>query len=193
MSIGLDKSRYDRKVKELIKKGLVNNIDYGTISNGRVNIRIPRLNIPHFRFDPMHMGGVGQGEGSEEDNIDTNDNQEIHEEDMVSVDQDLEELVDFFIDEMGLPNLEPNPKIVDNKVKYTNFSRRGSNTHFRRSFKQALKREISAGIYRPQRPVIVQKPDFWYRNQKNMDEPQFDASIIYLMDSSASMGEIEKK
>ena len=116
MSIGLDKSRYDRKVKELIKKGLVNNIDYGTISNGRVNIRIPRLNIPHFRFDPMHMGGVGQGEGSEEDNIDTNDNQEIHEEDMVSVDQDLEELVDFFIDEMGLPNLEPNPNIVDNTV-----------------------------------------------------------------------------
>jgi hypothetical protein len=190
MSIGLDRSRYDRKVKDLIKRGLVNNIDYENISNGRVNIRIPRLNIPHFRFDPFETGGVGQGDGDVEGEI---DGKEVHEDNMISVDQDLEELVDFFIDEMCLPNLVPNPKIVDSKIKYTNFSRRGSNRHFRRSFKDALRREISSGTYRPNKPVIVEKPDFWYRNQKIIDEPQFDASIVYLMDTSVSMGEIEKK
>jgi uncharacterized sporulation protein YeaH/YhbH (DUF444 family) len=57
-----------------------------------------------------------------------------------------------------------------------------------------LKRELSAGTYDPEEPIIVPiKRDFKYRSFKTVTKPQTKAVVIYMMDVSGSMGDEQKE
>jgi hypothetical protein len=57
-----------------------------------------------------------------------------------------------------------------------------------------LKRQIISGLYDPKNPVIVPiKRDFRFRTWKNIQKPQNNALIVYMMDVSGSMGDEQKE
>ena len=65
--------------------------------------------------------------------------------------------------------------------------------HFKRTFKRALRREVSTGEYNSSNPVIVPThDDRRYRSWKTIDKPETNAVIIYMMDVSGSMGEEQR-
>ncbi|HLU47832.1 MAG TPA: DUF444 family protein, partial [Planctomycetota bacterium] len=62
------------------------------------------------------------------------------------------------------------------------------------TYKEALKRAISSGVYDPARPLIVpQHEDKRYRSWNESEEPVANAVIIYMMDVSGSMGDEQKE
>ena len=66
--------------------------------------------------------------------------------------------------------------------------------HFRRTFKQALLRQIAQGTYDKANPIIVPvREDKRYRSWKTDSMPQSNAVIIYMMDVSGSMGDEQKE
>ncbi|MCB0351860.1 MAG: DUF444 family protein, partial [Bdellovibrionales bacterium] len=80
--------------------------------------------------------------------------------------------------------------------KYTGIHNTGPNAlrHFKRTFKNALKRQISMGIYDPDNPVIIPiKDDMRFRSFKRTTRPESNAVIIYMMDVSGSMGDEQKE
>ena len=66
-SIEHDSARYRDIVKGRVRKELKKYISHsemlGRKGKNLVSIPIPRIEIPHFRFDPGGAEGVGQGEG----------------------------------------------------------------------------------------------------------------------------------
>ncbi|MEJ2722512.1 MAG: DUF444 family protein, partial [bacterium] len=117
---------------------------------------------------------------------------------ILEVDITLEELADIMGEELELPKIVPKSKsaIVTEKDRYSTISRTGPESlrHFKRTFREAQKRQIASGSYDPNRPVVVPvREDKRYRSWRSMQLPETNAVIIYLMDVSGSMGEEQKE
>ncbi|MFO0937731.1 MAG: DUF444 family protein [Gemmataceae bacterium] len=66
--------------------------------------------------------------------------------------------------------------------------------HFKRTYKRALKRQISSGIYNPGDPrVIPIREDKQYRSWKTTQKPDAVACVVYMMDVSGSMTDEQKE
>src|SRR5690606_10336453 len=66
--------------------------------------------------------------------------------------------------------------------------------HFKRTYFQALRRQISVGAYDPHRPLIVPIPDDKrYRSWSTIQQPEANAVVIYMMDVSGSMTDEQKQ
>src|SRR4029079_4114260 len=66
--------------------------------------------------------------------------------------------------------------------------------HFKRTFRRALRRQIVAGTYDPNRPrIIFERRDKMYRSWRTVLQPQSNAVIVYMMDVSGSMGDEQKE
>src|SRR5208282_351906 len=78
---------------------------------------------------------------------------------ILEVELSMEELAQILGEELALPRIEPKGKknIVATKDKYTGIRQAGPESlrHFKRTFKKALKRQISSGIYDPDQPIVV--------------------------------------
>ena len=81
-------------------------------------------------------------------------------------------------------------------MKYTGVAPAGPESlrHFKRTYKQALRRQIAAGLYDHRRPVIIPvREDRRYRTWKQVSLPETNAVVIYMMDVSGSMGDEQKE
>src|SRR5207244_1524709 len=149
-------------------------------------------------------GGVAQGEGEVgtplgppkgDDEGGAGDQPGAH---ILEVELTMEELAAILGEELELPRIEPRGKknIVSAKDKYTGVRQAGPESlrHFKRTFKRALKRQISSGVYDPDRPMVVPiREDKQYRSWKEVKLPQSVAVIIYMMDVSGSMTDEQKE
>jgi sporulation protein YhbH len=204
-----DLNRFRQIVRGQIKKNLRKYMSQGEMIGRQgkrlVSIPLPQIDIPHFRYGAKQAGGVGQGEGDVGDPIARGDPQEGEGqagsdpgEHIVEVDVTLEELAQILGEELELPRIEPkgNKKnIVSEKTKYTRIRRVGPDSlrHFKRTYKEALRRQVSSGQYDPQNPVIIPiHEDTRYRSWKDTPQPESNAIIIYMMDVSGSMGHEQK-
>ena len=168
-----------------------------------VSIPLPQIDMPHFRYREKQTGGVGQGEGDvgtslgpgqDSDGAGAGDQPGEH---VLEVEVSLEELAQILGEELELPRIEPKGKknIVSQKDRYTGISQSGPESlrHFKRTYKQALKRQIISGQYDPQYPrVIPIRKDQQYRTWKSQPLPESNAVILYMMDVSGSMGKEQK-
>jgi len=211
-SIDKDLNRFKQivrgKVKEDLKKYITKGEMIGRKGKDKISIPIPQIEIPKFRFGQQEQNGVGQGDGEVGDPVGEGQEQEgqggqgeagnkpgEHE---LEVDLTLEELAEIMGEELQLPNIEP--KGTD-KIRYTVDKYRGirrvgpeSLRHFKRTYKEALRRQISLGGYNPDKPCIIPvREDKRYRSWKTIPEPQYNAVIIYIMDVSGSMGDEQKE
>lgn len=197
------------KIKQDLKKYISNGEMIGRKGKDTVTIPIPQIDIPRFKFGDKEQGGVGQGDGQPGDPVsgqqgdgqegqgqgEAGDNEGKHE---LEVDLTLEELAEILAEELHLPNIEPKGRksLQVSSDKYSGISRVGPDSlrHFKRSFKEALKRQISTGTYNPDNPIIIpNRSDYRYRSWKTTVENETSAVIIYMMDVSGSMGDEQKE
>ena len=116
----------------------------------------------------------------------------------LEVDIKIEELAQILGEELELPQIEPRGRknIVSTKDRYNSIRSTGPNSlrHFKRSYRQALKRQIMVGDYDIKNPVIVPiKEDLRYRSWTEEKVPETNAVIIYMMDVSGSMWNEQKE
>jgi uncharacterized protein len=212
LKIDQDHSRFRQIVRGKIRENLKKYISSGELLGRQgkdvVSIPLPQIDIPHFRFGEKQQGGAGQGEGNPGDAMGASDKEEEGEggkkagegegKHTLEVDVTLDELADLLGEELQLPAIldKGKSKIINAKDRYTGVRRVGPESlrHFRRTYREALKRQISVGSYSPEKPVIVPVPDDKrYRSWKTQPEPIANAVIIYMMDVSGSMGDEQKE
>ncbi len=203
-----DRARYREIIKGRVRKELRQYISHsemlGKKGKNLVSIPIPRIDIPHFRFDPGGTEGVGQGDGDVGDVLGgkpgagsgsgAGDQPGAH---VLEVELTLDELAELLGEFLELPRIEPRGKdyLFSQKDRYNSIRRAGPESlrHFKRTYKHALKRQLISGTYDPHNPRIVPvREDKYYRSWTSRPEPQANAAILYMMDVSGSMGQEQK-
>jgi len=209
-SIDRDNQRFKQIVRGKVRRNLRKYVTHGEMLGRRgrevVSIPVPNIEIPHFQHGKRGSGGVGQGEGEIGQPIgrggdqDDGSGQAGNEpgRHIREVELTLDELAEMLGEELDLPNVEPKGKdvITSEKDKYTTISQTGPDSlrHFKRTYKRALKRQISAGDYNPDVPVIIPtRDDERFRSWKTVSQPEANAAIIYMMDVSGSMTDDQKE
>lgn len=211
LKIDQDHSRFRNIVRGKIRQNLRRYISQGEMIGRKgkdlVSIPIPQIDIPRFTFGDKQQGGVGQGDGEPGDPLSESEEEgeggqgkagKDAAEHSLEVDVTLDELAEILGEELELPAIENKGKsrIVSAKDRYTGIRSVGPESlrHFRRTYREALKRSIASGIYDPARPVIVpQREDKRFRSWNEETEPVANAVIIYMMDVSGSMGDEQKE
>ncbi len=204
-----DHQRFRRLVRGKVKSNLSKYISRGEMIGQKgkelVSIPLPQIEIPQFRFGSKGAGGAGQGEGDigtplgppqpGDGRSGAGSEPGGH---ILEVELTLEELAAILGEELALPRIEPRGKknILTTKDRYSGIRQAGPESlrHFKRTFKRALKRQISSGIYDPSRPIVVPiREDKQYRSWKEIRKPESVAVIIYMMDVSGSMTDEQKE
>ncbi|OGQ79619.1 MAG: hypothetical protein A2289_10290 [Deltaproteobacteria bacterium RIFOXYA12_FULL_58_15] len=210
LRIKQDHRRFRQIVRGRIKQNLKKYISKGEMigkkGRDKISIPVPQIDLPHFVYDHRDSGGVGQGEGEVGDelapgNIKPGDGKEAGSdagEHTLDVDITFEELAGMLGEMLELPKIEPKgtERISAQRYRYTGIHRSGPESlrHFKRTFKQALRRTLSMGQYDPKNPIIIPtREDRRYRTFNIRNEPETNAVIIYMMDVSGSMGDEQKE
>ncbi|MEZ6188484.1 MAG: DUF444 family protein [Planctomycetota bacterium] len=210
--IGRDHSRFKQIVRGKIKKELRRYITRGELVGRKgkktVSIPLPQIQMPRFRYGSQQQGGVGQGEGElgqplnqpgqKQPGAGQGEAGEDEGQHVLEVDVDISELAQILGEELELPRIEPKGKksLATEKDVYSGIHRSGPESlrHFKRTFKEALLREIASGTYDPDDPLVLPtREDKRYRSWKTKREPEANAVIIYMMDVSGSMGHEQKE
>jgi uncharacterized sporulation protein YeaH/YhbH (DUF444 family) len=209
LRIEKDHNRFREIVKGRIKRELKKYVSSGEMIGKKgkdlVSIPVPRIDIPKFVYSPKKTGGVGQGDGEVGTPLGSGDEEgqkggagNLPGQHILEVDVTLEELAQIIGEELELPNVKPKGrKNIENlKERYTGIYTAGPESlrHFKRTYKQALKRQMITGTYDPNDPIIIPiREDKRYRSWKLVQEPSHNAMIFYLMDVSGSMGPEQKE
>lgn len=185
------------QVRDNLKKFIVNGDLIGREGNGIVKIPLPYIDLPKFVYDDSENSGIGEGDADIGDTISGEEgggSRAGDQEGDVIYDAELtlEEIAEIMGEELGLEDLKPKTidDILEKKDRYRSIRRSGPESlrHFRRTYKQALKRQISSGEYNRERPRITPvQEDRRYRSWKTTPEPNARAVIIHMRDISGSM------
>jgi sporulation protein YhbH len=208
--ISKDHRRFKKIVRGKIKDNLRDYMSQGEMTGQQggetVKIPIPRIDLPRFKYGQKQQGGVGQGDGEVGDVIGRGEEGpgeggEAGSEEgdhALEVDVDLDELAEIMGEELELPNIEAKGKkqIETKQETYSGISKTGPEglLDFKRTYKEALKRQLATGEYNPDDPVIYPiSDDKRYRSWSEEQIPESNAVIIYMMDVSGSMGDEQKE
>lgn len=204
-----DRRRFEEIVRGRIKKDLAKHLTQGELLGRRgkeiVSIPVPRIDLPRFRYGSRDQGGVGQGQGEPGTPI-GGDGQgppgsgasDAATEHLREVEVSIQELTELMGEELELPRIEPKgaESLSARKTRYTGIQRSGPEglRSFRRTYREALKRQVAAGSYDPVRPAVIPvREDVRYRSWRAERQPVANAVIVYMMDVSGSMGAEQKE
>ena len=211
LRIDQDHSRFKQIVRGKIKANLRRYVQQGELLGKKgkdaLSIPVPFIDVPRFRFGHRQQGGVGQGDGDigqplSQEAVEPGDGHghagEGEGQHALEVEVTLDELAEILGEELQLPRIEKRDanKIVTQKLRYTGVNTTGPESlrHFKRTYKQALRRQIASGTYNPAVPVIIPtREDRRYRSYKLEQLPETNAVILYMMDVSGSMGDEQKE
>ncbi|MBI4410419.1 MAG: DUF444 family protein [Gemmatimonadetes bacterium] len=205
-----DRRRFEDIVRGKIKQDLKRHLTRGELIGRRgeelVSIPVPQIELPRFRYGRRDTGGVGQGPGdvgtpigSDGDPVDgsgaAGDAPGHH---IREVELTIQELAELMGEELELPRIQPKgaESLTVPKNRFTGIKRAGPESlrSFKRTYKEALKRQLASGSYNPRRPVIVPvREDMRYRSFREEPEAIANAVILYMMDVSGSMGNEQKE
>ena len=194
------------KIKQDLKKYISNGELIGKKGRDFVSIPIPQIELPSFKFGRRQQGGVGQGDGEPGTPLSPGDVEQDGEgqagnaagQHILEVDLTMDELAQLLAEELELPRIQPkgNNRLKTERDKYSQISKVGPESlrHFKRTYREALKRQISAGSYDPVNPYIVPiHEDKRFLSWKTKQRPESNALILYMMDVSGSMGDEQKE
>jgi sporulation protein YhbH len=209
IKIERDQNRFRQIVRGKIRQNLRKYVSHGEMigRKGRdlVSIPIPQLDVPDFRYGHNGSGGVGQGDGEVGQPISPGKPGHGHGEagsepgdHILEVEVSLEELAEILGDELELPRIEPKGKqnITEEKYRYSSIRRTGPESlrHFKRTYMQAMRRQISLNTYDLDKPRVVPiRDDKRYRSWSTIFLPVANAVCIYMMDVSGSMTDEQKE
>ena len=126
-----DHSQFRDVISGKIRKALKKFVKSGQITrargkNGKISINIPKIDIPHIVYG-QGDSGIKRGEGKEGDVIGQDPkkgkgNQAGQDSvEGISISLDLEEVLKFMQDELGLPNVKPKPSEIFDEIKITDY------------------------------------------------------------------------
>ncbi|MBL8763035.1 MAG: DUF444 family protein [Phycisphaerae bacterium] len=196
-----DHGRFRQIVKGKIRRDLRRFIARDELigrEGGRfVSIPVHDIDIPTFRFGD-NAGSVGMGEGDEGQDAGKGKGGESQGRHLFEVDINIEELADILAEELQLPRIKPRGrhKLTTIRDRYSGIRPVGpaSLRHFKRSYREALRRQIGLGAYDPANPIVIPvKDDMRFRSWTEVRKPQSNAAIVYMMDVSGSMGDEQKE
>ena len=209
LRIEQDKARFRQIIRGKVRANLRKYIARGELIGRQgkdvVSIPLPEIHLPRFRFDPKQEKGVGSGQGEPGDPVDgeqgeggTGQAGDQPGEHLLEEELTVAELAEILGEELALPRIEPRGRheIKTSKYRLTSVRRTGPESlrHFKRTYKEALKRQIATGLYDPKHPIIVPvRQDRRYRSWKEQTQPFSAAVILYMMDVSGSMGDEQKE
>ncbi len=208
--IEADRARFHEIVRGRIREDLRKYLSTSELIARRgeqaVSVPVPQIELPHFCFGDNRKAGVGQGRGQKGDPVGGEAGAEgegagagEHEgHHILEVEVDLSELAEMLGRELELPRIEPRGKreVSAEGGRYSGLRRAGPDSlrHFRRTFREALKRTIAAGEWDPADPrVLPLRSDQRYRARRSAPEPDSAAVIFHMMDVSGSMGREQKE
>ena len=206
--IDQDHTRFRQIVRGKIKQDLRRYVSQGELIGKQgdkfVSIPMPQIQLPRFRFGDNQKSGVGQGEGEPGQPVPGQEGEgqgqagEDPGKHTLEVDVPLEELAKLLGEELELPAIEPkgSKQLRTDSGRYTGIRRSGPQSlrHWKRTFKEALKRQIASGTYDPDNPLVVPiREDMRFRSLQTRQSPQASAAVIYMMDVSGSMGREQKE
>jgi uncharacterized sporulation protein YeaH/YhbH (DUF444 family) len=182
------------RVREELRKHLGQQELIGRQGKRVVSIPIPHLEMPHFVHDPGGQG-VGQGDGQAGEGPGAGKDPGQH---AMEAEFTVEELASMLGEALELPRIKPKglDELDSKSGSYNGIAPVGPESlrHFKRSYRQALRRMIASGIYDPANPrIIIDRADRRYRSWKPKSKPSSNAVIIYVMDVSGSMGADQKE
>ncbi len=203
LRIDRDTQRFRKIVRGHVRRNLRKYMSNGELIGRQgkdlVSIPVPQIELPHFRFNSKQQGGVGQGEGRVGDPVDSGqpgDGQgqagDQPGQHVLEVELTLDELAEILGEELELPRIQPKGQknVEGEAVRYSGISRAGPDSlrHFKRTYREALRRQIASGTYDPDCPVIIPiRDDQRYRSWRVFPRPHNNAVVFYLMDVSGSM------
>lgn len=202
-----DAGRFRQIVRGHVKQNLRKYMSTGELIGRQgkdwVSIPVPQIDIPRFRFG-RNQGGVGQGDGQPGDPLGGDQGDagagagDQPGEHILEVEVPLDHLAQILAEELELPRIQPKGKahIISEVNRYTSIRKVGPESlrHFKRTYREALKRQIVSGIYDPASPrIIPNREDRRYRSWQTKFVPESNAVIIYMMDVSGSMGDTQKE
>jgi uncharacterized protein len=206
-----DRKRFDDIVRGRIKQDLKRHITRGEMIGKRgremVSIPVPQVDLPRLRYGSRERGGVGQGPGEPGQPIGggqpqpgqgpggAGDQPGPH---IREVEMSIQEMTQLIGEALELPRIQPkgSETLTAPRGRVAGMRRVGPESlrSFRRSYREALKRQISSGTYDAGRPLVVPvREDMRYRSWKEEPIPVANAVIIYMMDVSGSMGSEQKE
>lgn len=200
------------KVRDNLRQYISNGSIMGKDKGETVKVPLPQIDLPRFRFNSQDRGGVGQGQGQPGDQLGPNSGPpeegqgqgqpgeagEGEGEKSLEVEIEIEELAEILGEALSLPKIEPkgSASITAAKARYSSIRTIGPNSlrHFKRTYKEALKRSIAMGEFNPENPIVIpNREDMRYRSWSLDTQPQYNAVVIYMMDVSGSMGDLQKE
>jgi uncharacterized sporulation protein YeaH/YhbH (DUF444 family) len=199
LNIDRDLGRFRDIVRGRVRKELRKHMSSGELLGRQgkkvVSIPLPQIGIPRLRYG-KNDSGVGQGEGDG-----PGQGQQAGDEageHMLEVEFTVDELAEIMGEELQLPRIEPKGQKEASTARhnYKGIAKVGPESlrHFKRTYRQALRRTIASGGFGPGRPAIVPiKDDKRYRTFVVETKPRSAALIIYMMDVSGSMGKEQKE
>lgn len=206
-----DHARFRKIVKGKVRDNLKKYVSHGEMpiakGNGQFKIPMPQIETPRFRFGDKSQGGTGQGNGQPGDPVDGQPGEgepgkgeagEGEGKKELEVELSLEELASILGEQLALPKIEPKGKknLQSTVDRYTSIGNVGPDAlrHFKRTYKEALKRQIAMGTYDPENPIIIPtRADMRFRSSNKKIEFENSAVVIYMMDVSGSMGDEQKE
>ncbi len=212
-AIKKDHSRFRRIVKGKVRENLKKYLSQGGMvvpkGDGRFTVPLPQIETPRFKFGGKSEGGVGQGDGQPGEAVDGQEGDgqpgqgeagegEGSKEKELQVELSADELAAILGEELELPKIEPKGKkqIQSQIDRYTSIGTSGPDSlrHYKKTYKEALKRQIASGSYDPLDPVIIPtRKDMRYRSANTKLDYENAAVVIYMMDVSGSMGDEQKE
>ena len=199
-----DHGRFRQIVKGTIRKDLRRFIArdemIGQEGGRAVSIPVHDIESPTFRYGD-NSGQVGMGDGEGDGQPGQGGKGQAGESvgrHLMEVSVTIEELADILGEELKLPRIKPkgNHTVTTVKDRYNGVRPTGPNSlrHFKRTYREALKRQLAIGDYDPDNPVIVPiKNDLRFRSWDEVKEPHSNALAVYMMDVSGSMGSEQKE
>ena len=202
-----DRKRFDDIVRGKIKDDLKRHITRSEMIGKRgreiVSIPVPQIELPRFRYGSRERGGVGQGPGEIGDPLGPGEGSSPGAggepgRHLREVELSIDEMTQLLGEALELPNIRPKgaEAILSTRGHYTGIRRVGPDTlrSFKRSYREALRRQIAVGGYDPKRPAVTPvREDMRYRSWKDLPIPVANAVIFYLMDVSGSMANEQKE
>lgn len=204
-----DRARFREIVRGRLRKDLRKYLSSTELLGRRgtktVSIPVPQIELPRLRFGDNPPRGVGQGpgakgapvQGDEQEGEGTGGAGELEGRHILEVEVQLDELAEMLGEELLLPRIEPRGDrlLTSDSGRYTGVRQSGPRSlrHFRRTFRNALKRTIAEGSWDPERPQVVPiADDERFRWRRNQPRPESSAVIFHIMDVSGSMGREQK-
>ncbi|RMD87096.1 MAG: DUF444 family protein [Candidatus Dadabacteria bacterium] len=196
LSIDEDLERLDEILKGKARKEIRKYIQNADVildkGDKKVSVPVPYIDPPKFRFGDNNGSG-GQGDGSGRGKAGSEPGEHT-----IEVELSVEDLAQILGEELELPRIKPkdNAQIQESKLRIKGISTEGPESlrHFKRSYKEALKRQLAEGSYNPDDPLIVpERQDLRYRSINHEPIPSSSAVIFHIIDVSGSMGEEQKR